>query len=309
MQQPPDFSRWPHEELIRALAAANPYVVRAAADTWAVIATSLHELGHDITPAGESWTGPAADRHRQMTGALSGGATTVAEAAGQVRDLMYAAAEALQTAWTTMPPVGGGAAHRQAMLVMATLATRYQTITDALRVALARLPADPAVADVDPVTGAPVTGRPPLFGGLMPAGLAATAAAAAIRTLPAGTPPGAKGTAAVPSSRVSAGGFSAGASGGFSGGGGALPSFAAPPATAVAATAAVAAPGVAAATGGGTAAAGRGFMPPMMGPGMMGAGAEGGGMSRRVPPWLVETQDVWGESSPVTSPVIGEEPF
>jgi hypothetical protein len=43
-----------------------------------------------------------------------------------------------------------------------------------------------------------------------------------------------------------------------------------------------------------------------MGYGM--AGAENGmGTGRRIPPWLVETEDVWGESSAVTPGVIGEE--
>jgi hypothetical protein len=40
--------------------------------------------------------------------------------------------------------------------------------------------------------------------------------------------------------------------------------------------------------------------------GMMGAGGEAG-TARRLPPWLVETENVWGESSAVTSPVIGED--
>jgi hypothetical protein len=55
------------------------------------------------------------------------------------------------------------------------------------------------------------------------------------------------------------------------------------------------------------AAAGGGMpMMPMMpmGGGMMG-GDMGGG--RRIPPWLVETEDVWGESSSVAPTVIGEE--
>jgi hypothetical protein len=38
----------------------------------------------------------------------------------------------------------------------------------------------------------------------------------------------------------------------------------------------------------------------------MGGGDMGGG--RRIPPWLVETEDVWGESSTVAPTVIGEEP-
>jgi uncharacterized protein YukE len=53
--------------------------------------------------------------------------------------------------------------------------------------------------------------------------------------------------------------------------------------------------------------AGMPMMPMMpMGAGMGGGGDMGGG--RRIPPWLVETEDVWGESSSVAPTVIGEEP-
>ena len=46
---------------------------------------------------------------------------------------------------------------------------------------------------------------------------------------------------------------------------------------------------------------------PMMPMGGM-AGAGGGDLgNRRIPPWLVETEDVWGESSTVSPPVIGED--
>ncbi|HYS39947.1 MAG TPA: WXG100 family type VII secretion target, partial [Pseudonocardiaceae bacterium] len=58
----------------------------------------------------------------------------------------------------------------------------------------------------------------------------------------------------------------------------------------------------------GAAAAGAGGMPmmPMMPMGgMMGGGDMGG--ARRIPPWLVETEDVWGESSSVSPTVIGED--
>jgi hypothetical protein len=59
---------------------------------------------------------------------------------------------------------------------------------------------------------------------------------------------------------------------------------------------------------GGAAANAAGGMPMMpmmpMGGGMM-CGDMGGG--RRIPPWLVETEDVWGESSSVAPTVIGEE--
>jgi hypothetical protein len=59
---------------------------------------------------------------------------------------------------------------------------------------------------------------------------------------------------------------------------------------------------------GGAAAAGTSGMPmmPMMPMGgMMGGGDMGG--ARRIPPWLVETEDVWGESSSVSPTVIGED--
>ncbi|SFW90545.1 WXG100 family type VII secretion target [Amycolatopsis australiensis] len=63
--------------------------------------------------------------------------------------------------------------------------------------------------------------------------------------------------------------------------------------------------GVAGAAG---AAAAKSAMPmmPMM-PMGMGAGGELGS-GRRIPAWLVETENVWGQSAPVAPPVIGEEP-
>ena len=54
----------------------------------------------------------------------------------------------------------------------------------------------------------------------------------------------------------------------------------------------------------GTAGMPMGGMMPM---GMMGAGDGGMGGARRIPPWLVETEDVWGESSVVAPTVIGED--
>ena len=46
---------------------------------------------------------------------------------------------------------------------------------------------------------------------------------------------------------------------------------------------------------------------PMMPMGAHGAGGEQGS-NRRVPAWLVETEDVWGEATMVTPAVIGEDP-
>lgn len=57
--------------------------------------------------------------------------------------------------------------------------------------------------------------------------------------------------------------------------------------------------------GAAAAAAGRGGMMPMMPmSGMAGAGM-GGDANRRIPAWLVETEDVWGASAPVSPGVIG----
>ncbi|ACU72050.1 hypothetical protein Caci_3141 [Catenulispora acidiphila DSM 44928] len=59
------------------------------------------------------------------------------------------------------------------------------------------------------------------------------------------------------------------------------------------------------ATGAAAAAASRGGMMPMMPmSGMAGAGM-GGDANRRIPAWLVETEDVWGASAPVSPGVIG----
>jgi hypothetical protein len=46
-------------------------------------------------------------------------------------------------------------------------------------------------------------------------------------------------------------------------------------------------------------------MMPMMPFAPMGAG---GASARRIPPWLTETEDVWGESAVITPPVLGEAP-
>jgi hypothetical protein len=64
--------------------------------------------------------------------------------------------------------------------------------------------------------------------------------------------------------------------------------------------------GGAGAASGGRAGGMGGSMMPFMPMGGMG---DGGGMNRRIPPWLVETESVFGgESVPVTPPVIGEIP-
>jgi uncharacterized protein YukE len=65
--------------------------------------------------------------------------------------------------------------------------------------------------------------------------------------------------------------------------------------------------GVAAAGAAGASTAGSTPMMPMMPMSGMGGSDMGGG--RRIPPWLMETEDVWNESSPVAPTVIGEDPL
>ncbi|MFD6069049.1 WXG100 family type VII secretion target [Amycolatopsis lurida] len=62
------------------------------------------------------------------------------------------------------------------------------------------------------------------------------------------------------------------------------------------------------AAGAAGAAAAKGAMPmmPMMPMGMGAGGDMGSG--RRIPPWLVETENVWGQAAPVAPAVLGEEP-
>jgi hypothetical protein len=182
------------------------------------------------------------------------------------------------------------------------------------------------------VTGAGALGsapkQPPLFSGVYSSGLAA--AGAAVAGLFAGRGGRALGRLLKPRDGVgkpggklgglddlkgAGAGAGLGGGGSFGGGGSAAAALGATP---------VASPDLAAAasggggggggvggsgiTSGGTgagSAANRGFaggMPfmPMAGMGEAGAGG------RRIPPWLVETEDVWGESAVVTPPVIGE---
>ncbi|WP_405103229.1 WXG100 family type VII secretion target [Micromonospora sp. NBC_01412] len=181
----------------------------------------------------------------------------------------------------------------------------------------------PNEAPTDPNQVPPVTQPRPLFGTMFTAGLAAAAAAlggrfstvppalgAKPKTEKTGTAPVATANskdAAGSGARISAGG-AGGGGGGVGGGSGvdlspvANQSLAGQAGGATAsglAGAAGTAAGVAAAKG-----MGGGFMPAMPFAPMGGGDGAGG---RRIPPWLVETEDVWGEQSVVTPAVIGEE--
>lgn len=164
--------------------------------------------------------------------------------------------------------------------------------------------------------GAVAAGTSPLFGRMFQAGLAAASAASAGRF--GGMLPKLPGfmrrdkdknaktarTGALPGTGGAGGG--GGAVGGGGGGTGEGPT-ASPTLSGGASTGgAVASLGTAgAAAAGATAGRGMGMMPMMpMGAGM-GAGDMGAG--RRIPPWLVETENVWGETAIVAPPVIGED--
>ena len=178
-----------------------------------------------------------------------------------------------------------------------------------------------------PTTPAPSTGNP-LFGDMFTAGLAAASAAALGRfgSIMPKLPPWATGKK--PEDGEDAAKLGAGASGGSGGGipvgGGAAPSLGgisggggvSGPGDVPAAHAGLAGDGggsalsglAGGAVGAAGAAAAKGAMPmmPMMPMGMGGGGDLGSG--RRIPAWLVETENVWGQSAPVAPPVIGEDP-
>ncbi|MEE6261337.1 WXG100 family type VII secretion target [Plantactinospora sonchi] len=219
-------------------------------------------------------------------------------------------------------------AHAKAVAVMNALAVEYVAAGD-------RIPVPPEggaeSSEDEPVPGGPAeaAGEPgggrPVFGAMFTAGVAAAAAAAAGRLGARATPTvpgwakkkeggGQTDTAAPPSGAGSAGPVrglgGVGGGGGVPGGGGGGASAPVPAAHggfAGAGTAAAAAGLRTAATGAaGVAGLGAGMMPMM--PMMPFAPTGGDAGARRVPPWLTETEDVWGESAVITPPVLGEDP-
>lgn len=198
----------------------------------------------------------------------------------------------------------------------------------------------PSDGSTPPTTGQPgqVPKSNPLFGDMFTAGLAAASAAAFGRfgsIMPrvpgwaAGKNPNDgkdKNGEPVGGGAGGAGATAGGAGGGVPIGGGGAPSLdggaiggggLAGPGEAPAAFSGLAGDGSAGsamsglaggAAGAAGAAAAKGAMPmmPMMPMGMGAGGDMGSG--RRIPPWLVETENVWGQSSPVAPAVLGEEP-
>jgi len=104
-----DFHRYSHAELIRMLYASDPHTVTASGDVWSAAGTALHEravdLRQQLTAFQDKWTGAAADQYKTMISDLAAGIEQVATTALEIRDLTYAAAEALTTARARMPAV------------------------------------------------------------------------------------------------------------------------------------------------------------------------------------------------------------
>jgi len=175
--------------------------------------------------------------------------------------------------------------------------------------------------------GAPASGQQstgsPLFGGMFTAGLAAASAAAFGRfgsimpKVPGFAKPRSDEKSTTPAGAklgdtAGQGSFSGKLPGGIGGGGGIGGTPGSVPTTDASMVSGGSGPGADIAGGALGAAvadsAASKAMAPMM-PMMPMNGAGGGDMGggRRIPPWLVETEDVWGESSAVAPSVIGED--
>lgn len=217
-------------------------------------------------------------------------------------------------------------AHARAVAVMNELSVEYQVAGDDMpvtpRAGTRNVPVDDGsgeavAADEDEVDADGRT-APPVFGTMFTAGVAAAAAATAGRLgmkLVPKVPDWAKKAdkdkqdkAKTEAAAVKGGGGLGGLGklgGGIGGFGGNAPLPVASPGmlsgTSAAGQAAAALRAAAGAAGAGASMPFMPFMPfaPM--------GANGAN-ARRVPPWLTETEDVWGESAVITPPVLGEDP-
>jgi uncharacterized protein YukE len=228
-------------------------------------------------------------------------------------------------------------AHARAVAVMNELSVEYQVAEDDIPVSpqaagSQKAPVDDGTAQwapTDPESEVDADGKTasPVFGTMFTAGVAAAAAATAgrlgMRLVPK-VPDWAKKTDkdkakaddAVAKAEAGAGGALdtvggggglgklGGGFGGVVGFGGNTPVPSAYPGMVGGAAAGAAASALRAAAGAAGAGASMPFMP-FMPFAPMGAG---GANARRVPPWLTETEDVWGESAVITPPVLGEDP-
>jgi len=243
----------------------------------------------------------------------------------QVHDLRQQQADAARAvAEQQQAAAAAEAAHAKAVAVMNELAGHYQAADQSIP----RTPTAagaPGVPPSDDVSGQDKLGdftgtelaqptSKPVFGNMFSAGIAAAMAASTGRLgmplLPKVPPwskkPVKKDKKDAKTNPLPLKGFGGGGGGGGFGGGAAP----APQAGVVGAQPGSAAAAAAMRAAGGAAAAGAGMgtgmpMMPFM-PMAPGAGDMAG--ARRIPPWLMETEEVWGESATITPPVVGEDP-
>ncbi|MGW1680366.1 WXG100 family type VII secretion target [Saccharopolyspora sp. NPDC002376] len=289
----------------------------------------------DLPPATEQWA----------TASIQVPADASPAMVAELRQRQATAVQAVQE--HQQASAAADAAHRKAIAVMTELGERYRAadqdmpLTDHTAVPGAPVPGGSegdaetghggggGEEPVPPGEQAPLIPDPvqkptstPLFGNMFTAGLAA-ASAAGMGRLGTFRPPKVpdwgkpkdpaeeeeKDKPTKPVGLPGAGGMSLGGSGGGVGASAAAPVAAAGLGGASSATNAMGTAGVlgAAAGAANAAGAGAGHMPmmPMM---PFAPGAQDMSGARRIPPWLVETEEVWGESSVVTPSVLGADP-
>lgn len=297
---------------------ASPAVMQAAAQQRQQAITNVE--------AQQSAANAAGSAHGKAIAVM----TALAGEYGVAEDSIPASPNAVET--PVAPPAGGGAGSAGAPGLVGNGTTDPGVVVT---------PADGhPLPGADGTTQQPGTTAPtsnPLFGDMFTAGLAAASAAAFGRfgSIMPKVPGWASGKDPkenkdeAPGTKLGGGaGVEGGAGGGIPIGGGDAPSIgggiggsgglsAGGGADAPAAHSGLAGDGgsgnalsglAGSAVGAAGAAAAKSAMPmmPMMPMGMGGGGDMGSG--RRIPAWLVETENVWGQSAPVAPPVIGEEP-
>ena len=305
-----DFSRYDVPQLRGMTESGRLPELAGAREVWDDVGGLLHDIANDLERkladfvGGRLWTGGAAEAHADMVRTLARDVRRVAQVAWEMRESVRRAGYALHIAQRDMalhaltPGTPPEVAYGRAVRFLTTLADQYIIVADTMP--------DPPRA-VDPHRpGRLRPGDAPLFGGMVDSGRFAAGGTVARPdaltpppsapgpTVPADPDPGASpGPGGSPRDAGSAGTGDFSSSGlSFAGGG-------------------LAGAGLAAArpapSGTGLRGPSTGAMIPGMMPlgGMMGGGGDQGG-GRQAPKWLIEREDVWGESTFVAPAVIGE---
>lgn len=143
-----DFSGYTLEQLNQMLDQSSPASAVNAAQMWESAGNLLHEQAQNLeirlSSLGPSWRGSAAADYQRMITDLIGGIKTVGDTAFQMRDVMYSAADALDTARAQMPPPVDVPSVSPATVAMAT--TPVQVPAGASPQAVAQLQQQQAAA-------------------------------------------------------------------------------------------------------------------------------------------------------------------